>query len=55
MHLGNICIFHHKVLGRMHSEKVLAVGPMCSEKADSMGEPEEGMISSRQDLSLKCF
>lgn len=26
---------HNNVLGRIHSGKVLAVGPMCSEKADN--------------------
>lgn len=41
---------HDNVLGQIHFEKILAVGPACSEKADK-GEPGEGMISSCQDRS----
>lgn len=43
---------HNNVLGRIHSGKVLTVGPMCSEKADTMGDQGEGVISGCQDLSL---
>ena len=53
--LEGFASIHNNVLGRTHSGKVLVVGPMCSEKADTMGEPGEGMISGCQDLSLKFF
>lgn len=43
---------HNNVLGRIHSGKVLRVGPICSEKADTMGDQGEGVISGCQDLSL---
>lgn len=46
---------HNNVLGRIHSGNVLTVGPMCSEKADTMGDQGEGVVSGCQDLSLSSF